>query len=103
MLRPYQMVSILMLVAAPALADEVVNCFTTAAAAEATARERDSGTPQVDAAHEVSAFLSVAHQSSMTPEALDNMVSVIYNAPEVTRQQVYSRVLEQCIALTTPH
>lgn len=39
----------------------------------------------------------------ITKEALGNMVDVIYNAPDVARQQVYSRVLEQCVALTVTH
>lgn len=102
MLRPYQLFAIAALLAQTAQA-ESTNCFVMAAAAEATARERDSGTPVGDAAHEVNAFATSVLKVKLNQSALGTMVDTIYDAPEVTRQQVYSRVLEQCVALTVTH
>lgn len=102
MLRPYQLFAIAAVLSAAAQA-EPTNCFVMAAAAEATARERDSGTPKEAAVHEVNAFARTALEVELNQEALGNMVDTIYDAPEVTREQVYSRVLEQCVALTVTH
>lgn len=102
MLRPYQLFAIAAVLSAPAQA-EPTNCFVMAAAAEATARERDSGTPPEDAAHEVNAFATTVLKVKLNQSALGTMIDTIYDAPEVTREQVYSRVLEQCVALTVTH
>ena len=73
-----------------------VNCFSTAAAAHAVALERDAGTPISEAPTQVAITMRGLDQQEMDAVALQDMVETIYAAPEVSKDQVYSRVLQAC-------
>lgn len=92
----------LLLITPIAHADEAIDCFSTAAAAQTVATERDAGTPEGEAAYEVVMTMAALDHRPMDTVVLDRMIEAVYDAPEVTKDEVYSRVLEQCIALTVP-
>lgn len=100
MLRSFCLLIAVVLSAPVVAAGDPARCFQVASVADAVALERDAGTPQSDAATEVKAFALMLHDAVLDDKALDMLITSVYDAPEVTRKQVYSRVLEQCTALT---
>lgn len=89
-------ISLAALIASPPVEAATVNCFSTAAAAHAVAVERDSGTPFSEAPGQVAITMRALDHREMDAAALQDMVEVVYAAPDVSKDQVYSRVLQAC-------
>lgn len=79
-------------------ADQVTNCFVAASVGQAVARERDKGTHPVA----IRPIIQKEFHDDVNPIALDQLTEAVYSNPDVTQEQVYSRVLQSCVDLTIP-
>lgn len=90
------MVGMLMFLSLSVQAAPEINCFVEAAVGDAIARERDAGTPQVDALHEAQGQF----EDKLEPSKYNLLVEEVYDQPTFTRNEVYSNVLHMCIDMS---
>ncbi len=78
--------------------NSTLRCFSAAGAAELTAKSRDEGTSIAVVASMIQSYYSFGLDAT----AVEMMVNAVYNAKELTPNDIYSRVLSQCVNLTKP-